>query len=204
MTVTQIEAYDKSRSKIYLDGEFAFVLYRGELKEYHIREGGELSQESCDRILRETLGKRAKLRAMHLLQKREYTVAQLRDKLAQGLYPQQVIEDALAYVASFHYTDDLRYAVQYMTLHAEDRSRRRIEQDLGARGISGETLECAWRTWEEQGGGQDEEQMIRKLLAKRKFDPDTADYAECGKQAAFLMRKGFSADCIRRVLREKV
>ena len=35
-TVTKIEDLDKKRSKVYLDEEFAFVLYKGELSQYHI------------------------------------------------------------------------------------------------------------------------------------------------------------------------
>ena len=44
MTVTQIEAMfgSGSRYRVYLDGQPAFVLYRGELSRYHIREGQPL------------------------------------------------------------------------------------------------------------------------------------------------------------------
>ena len=201
MQVTRIEPLDSVRNKIYLDGELAFALYKGELRKYHIRENEEMPQETYNVILKEVLLKRARLRAMNLLQKREYTVSQLRAKLEQGLYPEPVIEEALEYVASFHYTDDLRYAVQYMTLHEDSRSRRRIEQDLLGKGIPEDIIQLAWQEWEEQGGEQDEEQMIRKLLEKRKFDPETADYKEYGKQAAFLARKGFSSEKIHKVLR---
>lgn len=200
MQVTRVEELDRTRCKVYLDGEFAFVLYKGEIRQYQLREEKELQPETCERILQEVLPKRAKMRAMHLLQKREYTVAQLREKLEQGLYPPQVVEEALEYVASYHYTDDLRYAMQYIIFHVENRSRRRIEQDLSAKGISREMIREAWQSWEDQGGAQDEMQMIYKLLQKRKFDPDTADFAERQKQAAFLMRKGFSTENIRKIL----
>ena len=66
---------------------------------------------------------------------REYTTSQLRTKLQQGFYPAEIIEQAIAYVAGFHYIDDLRYAVDYITYHEDSRSRRRIEQDLQGRGI---------------------------------------------------------------------
>ena len=87
--------------------------------------------------MQEVLPKRAKLRAMNLLQGREYTTAQLRTKLQQGYYPTEIIEQAIDYVAGFHYIDDLRYAVDYITYHEDSRSRRRIEQDLQGKGIPG-------------------------------------------------------------------
>ena len=38
MTVTKIEPVTKTRYKVYVDGQFAFVLYKGELSRYHIAE----------------------------------------------------------------------------------------------------------------------------------------------------------------------
>ena len=201
MIVTAVEELGRSRSKIMIDGEFAFVLYKGELRLYHIREGEELDRRDYDAILTEVLPRRAKLRAMNLLTRWEYTEKQLRDKLREGYYPEKVIEEALGYVAGFHYTDDLRYAVTYITDHESSRSRRRIEQDLLGKGISRETLERAWAEWEDKGGSQDEGAMIRALLAKRSYDPDTADRKEQQRTYAFLMRKGFSGETVRRALR---
>lgn len=200
MQVTRIEELSKSRSKIYLEQEFAFALYKGELRRYHVKEGEELPRGDYEAIMNEVLPKRARLRAMNLLMHRAYTTSQLRAKLRQGLYPEPVVEAALEYVASFHYTDDLRYALDYISGCADSRSRRRIEQDLLGKGIPGDILESAWRKWEEQGGGQDEERMIRELLRKRGFAPDTADFKEVGRQFAFLTRKGFSGESIRKVL----
>lgn len=201
MIVTAVEELSKSRSKIMIDGEFAFVLYKGELRLYHIREGEEIAQKDYDTISKEVLPKRAKLRAMKLLTKKEYTEKQLRDKLREGFYPEAVIREALAYVASFHYTDDFRYAVTYIADHENTRSRRRIEQDLLGKGISREIQEQAWAEWEAKGGSQDEQSMIHELLVKRRYNPDTADLKERQRIYAFLMRKGFSGEAVRRAMK---
>lgn len=201
MIVTALEELSASRSKVYIDGEFAFVLYKGELRSYHLCVGEEIAQKDYNEIMEEVLPKRAKLRAMNLLTKREYTEKQLRDKLRTGFYPQRIIEEALAYVAGFHYTDDLRYACDYITGHENVRSRRRIEQDLLGKGIERATLEQAWARWEELGGSQDEDSMIRTLLEKRGYDAENAEIRERQKTYAFLVRKGFSGEAIRRVLK---
>lgn len=201
MIVTAVEELSKTRSKVMIDGEFAFVLYKGELRLYHICTGEEIKRKDYDAIMKEVLPKRAKLRAMNLLTKREYTEKQLRDKLQDGGYPEEVVRQALSYVAEFRYTDDLRYAVTYITDHENTRSRRRIEQDLLGKGICRDTLERAWSEWENRGGSQDEESMILTLLEKRKYNPETADWKERQKTYAFLMRKGFSGETVSRVMR---
>ena len=203
MKVAGIEEVSKSRSRVYMEDGSGFVLYRSEMRRYGVILGEELPEENHREILCRLLPERAKLRAMNLLKNREYTVKQLRDKLLEGGYPEAVVQEALDYVAFFHYTDDLRYAVAFIAGHENTRSRRRIEQDLIGRGIDRETLERAWLEWEEQGGRQDEQTMIRKLLEKRGYDSHNADIREKQRQGAFLMRRGFSAEQIRKILFEE-
>ena len=202
MVVTEIQELSKSRSKIVLDQEFAFVLYKGELRQYSIKLGQEFSEEAYREIMTEVLPKRAKLRAMNLLKSRTYTTAQLRIKLQQGGYPETVIGEALEYVASFHYTDDLRYAVDFITDNEHRKSRFRIEQDLRGKGIPAEVIEQAWQKWQANGGTQDEDAMIEALLRKKNYDPERTDIKEQQKVYAFLMRKGFSGEKISRAMRK--
>ena len=201
MKVTKIEEISKSRCRVYIDQEFAFVLYKGELRFFHICEEEEIRQEDYEEIMEKTLPKRAKLRAMNLLKGRDHTTRQLYDKLKEGGYPEQVIREALEYVASYHYTDDLRYAEDYITSYEDTRSRKRIEQYLQRKGIEKTVLEKAWQNWEQKGGAQDEDRMIRQLLKKRHYDPETADIRERQRTYGFLMRKGFSTDAVYRALK---
>ncbi|MBR4731949.1 MAG: regulatory protein RecX [Lachnospiraceae bacterium] len=200
MIITGIEDVTKSRSRISIDGEFAFVLYKGELRRFHLQVGEELSEKDYETIIKEILPKRAKLRAMNLLLKKDYTTAKLREKLREGGYPEEIVQEALDYVASYHYTDDLRFALDYIQCHQESRSRLRMEQDLRTKGIPEDVVEQAFAEWEAAGGVQDEDQMIRELFRKRGFDPQSATVSEQNREYAFLMRKGFSADCIRKAI----
>ena len=79
-----------------------------------------------------------------------------------------------------------------------------IEQDLAGKGIDRATLEQAWAEWEEEGGSQDEEQMIQALLRKKGFDAGRADQRERQRIYAFLMRKGFSGEQVRRAVQADV
>ena len=84
MTITGIEEMNHKKVRVYIDNEFAFVLYKGELRLYGIREGEEIGEEEYLEITGKILPKRAKLRSMNLLKSRAYTEKQLRDKLVQG------------------------------------------------------------------------------------------------------------------------
>ena len=54
---------------------------------------------------------------------------------------------------------------------------------------------------ESNDSGIDEETQIRRILAKKRFDPDEADYTERQKMIASLMRKGYSYDSISNCIR---
>lgn len=203
MVVTGVQPLDKKRSRVWLDGEFAFVLYKGELRTFKIEEGKELSAENYNEIMEAVLPKRAKLRAMNLLKSRTYSVYQLKNKLADGEYPEEIIKEALDYVASYGYTDDSRLSEEYVRIHIKDKSRQRIVQDLMRKGISKEVINAAFDRCEEYGFEHNELEMAKKLLVKRGFNPD-AEYENSEERAkimaknyAFLARKGFSSSIIR-------
>ena len=208
MIVTRIEELSRSRSRIYVDDSFAFVLYKGELHLYGIREGEELNREAFRKITEEVLGQRATRRCMELLKSRPYTEKQLRDKLIQGEYPASCIEKAVAYVKSYGYVDDARYVQAYIISAQEKKSRRAMEADLLRRGVDAELIREAFLRQEEQDEHpidyeaelEDEEELARRWLKKRRFDVQNADRATIQKTAAFLYRKGIGAETIRKVL----
>lgn len=200
MRVTRIEELSRSRYKVYVDDSFAFVLYKGELRLYGIREDEELAEQAHAQIMGEVLPKRASLRCMNLLKSRAYTESQLRRKLEEGLYPEESIDAAIQYVKSYHYVDDARFARDYIVNQKEKKSRRVIEMDLAAKGVSRELVEEAFSEIEEDGDGPDEEKLALMWLSRRHFDPATADFSEKRRMAAFLYRKGIGGETVRRAV----
>lgn len=200
MIVTQITGMTRARYKIYVDDQFAFVLYKGELREFGMEEGKEISEECYQQIVTKLLPQRAKKRALNLLKERDYTRRQLRDKLQQGDYPLSCIDEAIAYVESYGYVDDSRYARDFILYHLESKSRTRIEQDLMKRGIGKDIVDNIFAELEAEGTRQDEMAMIVQLLKKKKYDVHTATWQDKQKMYGFLYRKGFHGDAIGRAL----
>lgn len=200
MLVTQISELSKSRCRVYLDGQFAFVLYKGELRRFQIKVDQELPEESYREIMTEILPKRAKLRSMNLLQSRDYTRRQLADKLEQGDYPQECIEEAIAYVESYGYIDDKRYARDFIEYNLASKSRTRIETDLMRKGIGKELIREAFEELTDLGVQQDELALACDLLRKKKYCADTATGQEQQKMYGFLYRRGFRHDIISKAL----
>lgn len=197
MIVTRTEAVTKTKYKVYIDGQFAFVLYKGELSRYHVIEGQGLPEEAYEKIRDEVLTKRAKLRAMHLLNAMGRTESQLTEKLKQGGYPEDIVKEALAYVKSFGYVNDINYARNFIDNRKDKKSRKEIVILLKGKGVSDEDIE---RAMEECYGKDTAVLAIEKLMRKRRYAPGEASYEEKQKFMAYLMRKGFSYDDVCRAL----
>ncbi len=199
MIITAISPLDhgKGKAQVSFDEKEALILYISEIKKLGMEEQMFVSEELYHRLFYEIVGKRAIKRAMHLLEKMDRTEQQLRKKLLEGGYPNELVEEAIAYVKSYHYIDDERYARTFIRLNQDRRSIGRMKMDLFAKGISSDTIDRAINEEYETLP----ETLIQKLIEKKNFDPDTATRQETAKMYQYLFRKGFSRDEIMHVLK---
>lgn len=200
MTVTDITDVTKKQCKIMLDDEFDFVLYKGELRRYGIKQGETLDEATYDRIIGEVLVKRAKLRALNLLKSRSYTEKRLRDKLEAGKYPAACIEQAIAYVKSYGYINDEQYAADFLFYHGRNLNRLQIFQKLKQKGIAEEIIRDVYERYQKSGAAPDEEELIKNYLIKKKYTPSEDAPDAKNKLIRTLMQKGFRYDRIAAVL----
>lgn len=194
--VTSYKQAGKGRAEIVLNEDISFWLYAKEARSLSLQEGDALSEEQYGHILHDVIGKRAIRRAMHILERQERTERQLRDKLLQGKYPQEAVEDAVAYVKHYRYLDDERYARTYIRMHQDKKGRLRLASDLMQRGVPKDIIE---RCMEEEYASDDRE-TIAGLLEKKHFSPDAADEKEYRRICQFLLRRGFRPGDIQAVI----
>lgn len=198
MIVTEIQSINNKKSRICTDEGISFVLYKGEIRRYGITEGSEIFPEDYREITEEVLLRRGKLRAMHLLQKMDRTEDQLRNKLREGEYPEEIIERVLEYVKGYHYVDDSRYVSNYLRSRGQVKSLRQMQAELYARGISTNQVQAVI----EREGMVDEGAAIDRWIEKKHVEPDKMDAMQLQKFCQFLLRKGFKYEDIRSRLRE--
>lgn len=196
MTVTSITEATKAKYNIYIDEEFAFVLYKGELKTYGIKVGKVIDDDTYDLIQTEVLYKRARLRAMHLLEKRPYTEKGIRQKLSENKYSDELIDATIDYLKGYGYVDDLSYAKQYYYTYSGQKTIKRIQMDLMSKGVARNVIEQAYCESLEDGDIEDERQLLKTTIEKRHIDWENADQKEVRKLVNYLISKGFRPEMI--------
>ena len=150
-----------------------------------------------DKICKEVILKRAKLRALHLLNDMGRTESQLRQKLKQDHYTDEMIERAIAYVKSFGYINDADYARNFVESRKDRKSKKELYAQMIQKGLDKDVIEQAFLECYEKEDARD---AIAELLRKKKYDPETADWKDTQKILGFLTRKGFGYDDIRQVI----
>ncbi len=143
------------------------------------------------------LEKKAKLRAMRLLERMDRTETQLRRKLKEDQYPEDAIDAAIQYVASFGYLNDEKYARRFVENRQRVKSKREIQASLIQKGVSKDLIAQALEDGYED---TDESAAIQRLVEKRHFDAQTATDIEKKKMQDYLLRKGFRYEDISKVL----
>lgn len=189
----------RGRVRLILDDGESFVLSSSKALRLGMEEGEDLSEETYGEIL-QSLHKACMQRCGILLGSRDYSEQRMREKLRDAGYPGSVVDNAVEKLRKAGYLDDRRFAQSYVRSHMRDRSRLRIMRDLAEKGISEPVIEEAFAALGEEENVDDaQKEQVLRLLRKRGFDPGAASYEERQKTMAFLHRKGYPADLIRRL-----
>lgn len=141
----------------------------------------------------------ARRKAMRLLEHMDRTERGLRDKLRQAGFSQLAVDYALAYVESYGYIDDERYARTYIAYRMNTKSRQKIIQELISKGVDKETAAAAWE--EEAALNMPDEREILYRTIEKKYCSDTElNEKEMRRLQGYLIRRGFSYSDIKSAL----
>ena len=134
--------------------------------------------------------------ALALLEFRDRTERELRQKLKEREYSAGEIEETVLFLKEYRYLDDEAYAGRYIRSCAARKSRRQIRADLERKGVSREVIDLQLQEEE-----VDEDSQIRKLLQKKGYEPGKRlEATEYRRIMGTLGRRGFSGEAIRRVM----
>ena len=127
----------------------------------------------------------------------------LRQKLLKSYYPTEAVDSAIRYAINNKFIDDRRYAFNYVSFKAENKSRKYIENRLKIKGIDVNLIEAAC---EEYYCDNDNAELIQieKLIKKKLSGKIVSEitYEEKQKIFSYLYRKGYTIDCINKAFNE--
>jgi len=157
---------------------------------------------------REPLGEAALLEyAVGMLGRQMRTERELRRlmkaRAAEGAEGELAIDAVIVRLKELGYLSDERFAADYTRLRKENEKfgRRRVQQDLAAKGVASELVGAAVS---EAYAGVDEVALAREYIARKRMKQPAGENAkkESVKVMGRLLRAGFSPGTVFKVLRE--
>ena len=134
--------------------------------------------------------------ALALLEFRDRTERELRQKLKEREYSAEEINETVLFLKEYRYLDDEAYVDRYIRSCAARKSRRQIRADLERKGVSREIIDLQL-----QEKTVDEDSQIRKLLQKKGYVPGKRlEPTEYRRIMGALGRRGFSGEAIRKAM----
>ena len=204
--VVSVVLHNKKKYKVILEGtrNLTIALYPSEIRRFNISEGNYLSKEQYGYI-EEILYKRGKERALYFLKNSDKTTFQMRNKLKEGFYPDNIIDKIIEFLNKYGYIDDLQYAIRYISYSINKKSLRKIEENLRVKGIDKEIVKDAFDSYNEYDIDENikensQIELIRKYIT-RKIKPDMDINSE-NKIVMSVVRKGFMYEDVVSVLKE--
>ena len=144
----------------------------------------------------------AYLDALHLLSRRELTVAECRARLLVRGHAEEKVEAAIEHLLETGGLDDMRVAKVFARTAAEvkGRGRLRVLRELTARGVD---RDAAAEAVGEVFGEMDERSLVSRALQKKlRGRQKPADRAEFTRLYQHLMRQGFTPAVVIATLRK--
>ncbi|MCH7954918.1 MAG: regulatory protein RecX [Candidatus Marinimicrobia bacterium] len=132
---------------------------------------------------------------------RDRSVKEMRLKLNQKGYPEEIIEMVLGILTKANLLNDERFAIAFSRSKIEGKSwgPEKIRSELYTKGIEKELLERVIRDIYEEYSQFD---LVRKLLTKRLRYQDELEQKDMKRHIDYLKRRGFRWDVIREVIAE--
>ena len=157
---------------------------------------------------REPLGEAALMEyAVRALASRMRTERELRRlmkiRAEIGAEGERAMDAVVARLKGLNYLSDTRFAADYTRLRKENEKfgRRRVQQDLAAKGVAAELVGAAVGAAYE---GVDEAALAREYVARKRMKQPSGEKKEkeTARVVGRLLRAGFSVGAVFKVLRE--
>jgi regulatory protein len=141
----------------------------------------------------------ARLAALRLLGRREYTAAEIASRLLARGYPAEDVASAVGALRADRTIDDERAALAHVRTAStiKGRGHLRIRRELEARGVDPGIIDTAIADL----SGEDERHAIDRFV-QRRAGGRPLDQAVRRRLYLQLIRRGFQTDMVIRVLRE--
>ena len=195
MVITEISFQkNKQRVNIYTDGRFFCGALAEVVLSKNLKVGDDVTEEYLDELLVASESKYAFDKAIDYISRRLHSEREIRIKLKQKGFRPLVIDETVKKLKEYNYICDENFTAALVE-SSKNKSKKEIEYILRGKGVSNELVAAYVSVISE-----DEELLNAESLAVKHVRGKEINEKTLANLYAFLSRKGFSADIVKKVL----
>ncbi|MCD8107354.1 MAG: RecX family transcriptional regulator [Oscillospiraceae bacterium] len=196
-TITSIEKYKGNTMRVDLDESDPLFINVDVLNEYHLQKDMTLPESAIEEIIHSNDFRRAKERALYLLDERDYSYIELYKKLERN-YSEDICLEVCNRLSEIGCINDRRYSERLAEHYCVTKrfGLRRAREEMRKRGISNDLITEALYPYEDTV-----QERIAELIEK-KYARYLTDEKGTEKVKAALVRQGYSFSEVNRALAE--
>jgi regulatory protein len=200
--ITAVERHPKTASRylIFVDGQYAFTVHEDVLIKHRLLRGEQVEPERLRLVMEDEEQQKAWSGALKQVGRRPRSEKEIRQYLKRKGYLPPLIDRIVQRLKDQRYLDDADFAAQWteQRIYSQKKGRRLIKQELQLKGVAPATIQQTLNQVP-----VDEEQRLAFELASKKWKVTSGDVMDKKrKTAAFLMRRGYSAQIVGNVIRK--
>lgn len=197
MIITDVRPQKKSMVAIYLDGKFASNIDRETFLLSGYKLGSYIEDEDYFKLVRESNDRRAKEKALYLIEHRDHSSKELFDKIRKTTDAESA-KAAVKKMQEVGLVDDANFARKYARdlFYRKKYAPKRVEYELLKKGINKDIIQIVI----EEIDVDSREQIMQLLLGK--YKNCLGDEKKLKRTIASLQRLGHNWDDIKSALNE--
>ncbi len=198
-TITDLkeQVKDDTRVNVYINEKYVFSISKLDVAFYHLKVGEEITDKTYDEIFENVVLAKAKMTAMSYLSYKDRSKKEVIRKLKEKGYTREVTKQTLKFLISYGYINDLEFSKKFVKqrVNSKGYGKFKVVRELREKGIADEIIERVT-----ENIGESEEEMALVLARKKAKNLDLSEYKDKQKLFAYLQRRGYSFEIIKRVL----
>ncbi len=189
ITSVELQAKDKNRCNVYVDGRFYCGVKLEVAIKYHLKAGMQIDKNRLDEIQFDNEKSQALDKALTHLSATMKTAKQMRDFLAKKGYVEAVQDYVMERLEYYKFVDDYAYCRAYIE-GVRGKGKRALELDLIKRGADKNAISEALAEIEEDSG--EAFAVLQKYMRGKAADKKTLN-----KAFRYLLSKGYEVDTVK-------
>lgn len=203
LVITAVERHPKQRGQYQISfGEYMLLIHEDTMIKFRMLKGSVFTKQELEEIVLANEKQRAYVQALKFLERKQRTKKELEERLRQKEFGQAVTEQALERLEREGLINDELYAKQWaeQRISSQRKGRAWVKQELRQKGIDSLLITEALAEVSEE---QEFESCL--VIGRKKWRQTRGDCMDRKrKTGAFLMRRGYSGELVRRVINRLV